>query len=190
MLLLLLGLLPQPFVGQGYPLSCCPKFRGHLFDQGPDEQGRRFGCRSSFRAEPPGMLSGGAARRLPAGESDPRDGSHRSQRFTTKTERADAFEIVKRTDLRGRVPDQCQRQLVAGDAAAVVNDANQLDAAFLELDLEGRAAGVEGIFQQFLEYRGRPIDDFAGSDLADQAIGQEMDAGGSSIDPFYRPGFR
>jgi hypothetical protein len=43
------------------------------------------------------MLSGGAAALLPAGQRDPRDGSHRSQRFATKTERADAFEIIERS---------------------------------------------------------------------------------------------
>ena len=40
-----------------------------------------------------------------------------------------------------------------GDAAAVVADADQLDAAFFELDLDRLAAGVERVFEQFLEHR-------------------------------------
>jgi membrane-associated protein len=115
---------------------------------------------------------------LAAGQRDARDGGHRSQRLATKAEGTHPFEVVERMDLRRRVPEQGQRQFVARDAATVVTDADQLDATFFELDLDRRTAGVEGVFKQFLEYRRRPIDDFAGSDLADQQIGQQVDSHG------------
>ena len=66
---------------------------------------------------------------------------------------------------------QCERELVPGDAAAVVADADQLDAAFFELDQDRLAAGVERVLEQLLEHRGGAFDDFAGGDLADQEVG-------------------
>jgi hypothetical protein len=61
--------------------------------------------------------------------------------------------------------------------AAVVADADQLDAAFFELDLDRRAARIECVFEQLLEHRSRAVDDLAGGDLADQQIGQPLDGG-------------
>ena len=42
------------------------------------------------------------------------------------------------------------------------------------LDRDVARAGVEAVFEQFLERRGGPFDDFAGGDLVDQQIGQDM----------------
>ncbi|EXI85474.1 MAG: hypothetical protein AW11_03473 [Candidatus Accumulibacter regalis] len=86
------------------------------------------------------------------GQRDPRDAGDRGQRFATKAERADTFEILKRADLRGRVAGEGERQFVARDSATVVADADQFDAPFLELDLDRRAARVEGVFEQLLEH--------------------------------------
>jgi hypothetical protein len=53
------------------------------------------------------------------------------------------FEVAWRT---GRAPVRRAR------CRTVVADADQLDAAFFELDLDRRAAGVEGVLEQFLEH--------------------------------------
>ena len=42
---------------------------------------------------------------------------------------------------------QCQRQIIACDAVAVVGDTDQLDAPFLELDTECASAGIDGVLQ-------------------------------------------
>ncbi len=73
------------------------------------------------------------------------------------------------------MPRHGQRQFVRGDAAPVVADADQPDAALLELDIHARGAGVECVFDQFLDHRCGPLDDFAGSDLVDQNLGQLAD---------------
>ena len=58
---------------------------------------------------------------------------------------------------------------------AVVGDADALDAARREIDVDLRRAGVERVLQQFLQRRRRPLDDLAGGDLVDQQVGQRVD---------------
>jgi hypothetical protein len=139
------------------------------FDDGAGHQRGRFRLGAGF-AESPGVA--GAA--FSAGQRQARDRGDRGQRLAAKAERGDAFEVVERGDLRGGVAGQGEREFVPGDAAAVVADADQLDAAFFELDLDRLAAGVERVFEQFLEHRSGSFDDFAGGDLADQQVGNTL----------------
>ena len=44
-----------------------------------------------------------------------------------------------------------------------------------DVDVDLRRAGVERVLEQLLQRRRRPLDDFAGGDLADQEIGQRPD---------------
>jgi hypothetical protein len=44
--------------------------------------------------------------------------------------------------------------------------------------LDGAAVGIQAVFQEFLEHRSWPFDHFAGGDLADEQLGQGVDAGG------------
>ncbi|EXI73215.1 MAG: hypothetical protein AW07_02829 [Candidatus Accumulibacter sp. SK-11] len=108
----------------------------HL-DDGAGCQGGWLRRRAGFAAEPPGVRR----RRSAAGVRSTRqchtgDGGDRSQRLAAEAKRADPFEVVERGDLRRCVSHECQRQFVGGDSAAVVTDPDQLDAAFLELDLD------------------------------------------------------
>ena len=48
-----------------------------------------------------------------------------------------------------------ERQIVGDDAAAVIDDANEFGAALLDLDVDARAAGIDGVFEQFLDDAGR-----------------------------------
>jgi len=70
---------------------------------------------------------------------------------------------------------QGQRQLVAGDAVAVVGDTHLAHPAGLEPDVDRRGAGIERVFQQLLQYRGGTLDHLAGGNLVDQCIGQQAD---------------
>ena len=83
---------------------------------------------------------------------------------------------LERGDLAGGVARERERQLLARDAAAVVGDLDELRAAARELDGDLARAGVEAVFEQFLEGGGGALDDFAGGDLADQQFGQDADA--------------
>ena len=64
--------------------------------------------------------------------------------------------------------------------AAVVGDAQPLDAAAREIDVDLRRARVEAVLQQLLQRRRRTLDDFAGGDLVDQQIGQRDGSPSSS----------
>jgi hypothetical protein len=114
-------------------------------------------------------------RRMTTRNRDPRDGCNRGQRLAAKSVAGDAFEVIEAGDLARRMPAQCQRQVVGRDAAAVVGDADQAHAAFFELHVDLRGAGVEAVFQQFLEHRGRALHHLAGRDLADQQVRQRLD---------------
>lgn len=73
------------------------------------------------------------------------------------------------------MPGHGQRQFVRGDAAAVVADTDQPHAAFFKFDVHARGAGIKCVFDQFFDHRRGPLDDFAGSDLVDQHLGQLTD---------------
>ena len=121
----------------------------------------------------------------PAGRdcsSNLRHAADRGQRFAAKAERADAEEIVGVVQFAGGVAGKGQRQIVGVDAAAVVDDANQFDAALLDFDIDARAAGVNGVFEQFLDDAGRPLDDLASGDLGDD-VGRKL---ANSRHEFYR----
>ena len=69
-----------------------------------------------------------------------------------------------------------QTEAVAAARTALTN------AAFRELCCDIRRTRVEAVFQQLLEDRRRPFDDFARGDLADQQLGQDPNvAHGGSI---------
>src|SRR3546814_4689834 len=61
------------------------------------------------------------------------------------------------------------RQFPGCDAAAVIADADQADAAFLQVDVDPVRAGVERVLDQFLDHRSRSFDDFAGGDQIGRA---------------------
>ena len=144
----------------------------HL-DYGARHERGRFRLGTAFAAQFPGL--GRTAR--PAGQAEAGHRGHRGQRLTAKTKAADLFQIIEGGDFGGGVPGQRQNQLIFFDAAAVVDDADQLDAAFLQVHLDGTAASVQAVFQELLEYRSRSFDDFTGSNLADQQIGQTGNPG-------------
>ena len=102
-------------------------------------------------------------------------------RASPRKPRVHVKEIVGRVELAGGVAGEGQRQIVASDAAAVVDDADQLDAALLDVDVDARAAGIDGVFEQFLDDAGRPFDDLAGGDLGDDGIGKLLNSRHQSL---------
>ena len=69
-----------------------------------------------------------------------------------------------------------QQGIVAQHAAAVVDDADQAPAAGFHFDAHVGGAGVERIFQQFLDDGGGPLHHFAGRDLVGDLVGENADA--------------
>ena len=66
------------------------------------------------------------------------DAADRRQRLAAEAHRADAEQIVGLMELAGGMAGEGERQVVRLDAAAVVDDADQLRAALLEVDLDAR----------------------------------------------------
>jgi hypothetical protein len=119
----------------------------------------------------PGVLFPAQARR----QRQARYGGNACQRLAAKAQRRDRLEVAGGGDLGCRVARQRQRQILTPDAISVVGDANQLDPAAGEIDVDLPRAGVEAVLEDLLQRRGRPVDDFAGGDLVDQLIGQRTD---------------
>jgi hypothetical protein len=70
-----------------------------------------------------------------------------------------------------------EREVFGRNAAAVIDDADQFTAALFQVNLQSRRAGVDGVFEQFLDDARRPFDDFARGDLGDDGRGQLLDTG-------------
>ena len=123
-------------------------------------------------------LQRGAMRVVAAarGQREAADRSDRRQGLAAETERGHRFQVVERGDLAGRVARHRQRQFVGRDAAAVVADADQAHAAFLQVDVDAARAGVERVLDQFLDHGRRAFDDLAGGDLVDEGVGKLADA--------------
>ena len=99
----------------------------------------------------------------------------RCQRFSAKAEGGDRFEFAQAADFAGCVALESHRKLLAHDAGAVVLDRDQPNAARQQPHRDQGRPGIEGVVDQFAHHRGRSLDDFARSDLADQFIGQLAD---------------
>ena len=144
----------------------------------------------------PGRVSGGAhrAQRSPLdrklrplsraggarGDAQPRHRADRGQRLAAEAERRDRRQIIERGDLAGGVAGECQGQLRCADPAPVIAHPNEAHAAALDVDLDSRGARIEGVLNQLLDDRGRPLDDLAGGDLVNELAGKHANG--------HRPG--
>ena len=118
------------------------------------------------------LLIGGARNQPQAG-----DGLDAGQRLATKAEAGDRLEIIEIADLAGRVGRDRQGKLLGRHAVAVVAHGQLLDPAGDDLHLDPVGTGIEGVFHQFLDHAGRPLDHLAGGDLVDQGLWQLTDLG-------------
>ena len=123
---------------------------------------------------PGGVGPGGAA-----GECQPADGGDGGERLAAEAECRDRPEVAVLCELGGGVAGQRQRQLVAAHAAAVVGDPDQPAAALLQRNLDGTRACVDGVLDQLLDHRRRPLDHLPRRDAVDHALRQETDRHGS-----------
>jgi hypothetical protein len=74
------------------------------------------------------------------------------------------------------VARQGQRQVIGGDALAIVQHPQELDPTLLQVDLDALRPGVQAILDQLLGHRGRTLDHLPGSDLIDQVRRQGQDS--------------
>jgi hypothetical protein len=109
-------------------------------------------------------------------ERDLPDAGDRRQRFAPEPHRADPEQVVGGGQFAGGVLGERQRQVVRLDAAPVVRHADQFGAAGVQVDVDARRPGVDGVFEQLLDDGRRPFDHLAGRDLGDHVRGQLANA--------------
>jgi hypothetical protein len=115
------------------------------------------------------------------GDAETADRGDRRQRFAAKAERGDRFEIVERRDLAGGMALHRQQQFLRGDTTAIVAYPDQAHAAVFKIDVDALRAGIDRVFDQFLDHRRRALDDFAGGDLIDEGVGKLADGHGDEM---------
>ena len=109
-------------------------------------------------------------------EQQPRDRRDRRQRLAAKAERRDGEQVLHVAQLAGGVAFEGEQRVVAQHAAAIVDDADEAPSAGFDLDAQLGRAGVERVFEQLLDDRGRALHDFAGGDLVGDLVGENADA--------------
>ena len=66
---------------------------------------------------------------------------------------------------------ECAGQLVAPDATTIVTDPDHSGSAGFDFNCYRPGAGVEAVFDKFLNYRSRPLDNLSSGNLVDQMRG-------------------
>ena len=115
---------------------------------------------------PAGRANGGAC--TVGGRGLQRHATHRAdgrERLAAKAEAGNADEVGRLRDLRRGVPLEREDRIVSFHAAAVIADANELAAAVLDVDVDGRGTGIDGVLHQLLHRRRGTLDHLAGGDL-------------------------
>ena len=108
------------------------------------------------------------------------DRADRGQGFAAEPERLDVQQILV-VELRGSVAIDRQRQVGMRHAAAVIGDADPPPAAAVGEDVDPAGAGVDGVFDQFLDHARGTLDHLAGGDAVDDLFGKLADGHGFSV---------
>jgi hypothetical protein len=156
------------------PRRCVEEQVAHLH-RGPDRMRGRLHARrhvAAFGFHLPGLIGIAGAR----GQGQARHGTDRRQCFTTEAQAHHLLKVFQIADLAGGVTGQRQRQVIGGNAAAIVTHPQQLDAALLDIDIDAFGTGVEAVFQQLLDHRRRALDHLTGGDLVRQPRAEQLDA--------------
>ncbi|MNZ93855.1 hypothetical protein D3C78_1129460 [compost metagenome] len=144
------------------------------FHAGADRMRRRLHARLHVAAlgfHLPGLLGVGGAR----GHGQARYRADRSQRLAAEAQAHHPLQVFQLADLAGGVARQGQRQVVGRNAAAIVTYAQELDATLLHFDVDAPGAGIQAVFQEFLDHRGGSFDHLARGDLVGQPRTQQLD---------------
>ena len=91
------------------------------------------------------------------------------------------MQVVGGAEFRGRVSGEGRLHLVAGDAGAVVLDLDGSRSALFDGHRDLGGAGVDGVFDQFLDYGGWPFYDLTGGDLRGDGGRKDSDVHGDSF---------
>src|SRR5262245_57790382 len=93
-------------------------------------------------------------------------GGDTGQCLTAKPQRRQRLQVVNVPELAGREALQRQRSLLGMHAAAVISHLDEPPSPIDQLDIDTRAASIEGIVDEFLDDRGGALDDFSSRNAA------------------------
>jgi hypothetical protein len=111
---------------------------------------------------------------MPRGDAEPGDRADRGQGLAAEPERANAQEILVVEFGRGVAVDG-KREIAMRHAAAVVGDADPPPTAAIGKDVDPAGAGVDGVFDEFLDHARGTFDHLAGGDAVDDLFGELAD---------------
>ncbi len=80
-----------------------------------------------------------------------------------------------------------ERQIGCGHAAAIVGNADPPPSAAIGKDVDPAGAGVDSVFNEFLDHARRTFDHLAGGDAVDDLFGELAD--GHGLCSRYESGF-
>ena len=118
---------------------------------------------------------------MPRGDAELRHRADRGQGLAAEPERANAQQILV-VELGGGVAVDGERKVAIGHAAAVVGDADPPPAAAIGENVDAAGAGIDGVFDQFLDHARGTFDHLAGGDAVDDLFGELADGHGDGLD--------
>ncbi len=80
---------------------------------------------------------------------------------------------------------KAKQHVILIHAAAIVRHPDQAGAVAFNLDVYAVGPGIKGVFQQFLDRRGGPLDDLASSNAAGKLIREDAYFGHGVVVEFY-----
>ena len=103
------------------------------------------------------------------------DGRNRRQRLSAKAQGRNGQQIIRRPQLRSRVPLKGEQSIVSPHAVAIVDNADQLAATGFDLYPDARCPRVEGIFKKLFDDRSRALHNLSGRNLVRNLVGENAD---------------
>ncbi len=123
-------------------------------------------------------LAGGTGGQLHLGHR-----SHRGQRLAAEAQGGDAVQVAFLMHLAGGVTQEGRRHIFAGNTTAIIRNTHIGHAAVTDLHCDMARTGINGIFQQFLDDRGGPLNHLAGSNQLRHMLVQHPDIRHSILPP-------
>ena len=103
-----------------------------------------------------------------------RHGDDGRQGLAAEPHGMEAEEVVGLSDFRRGMALEGQPGVGHGHAAAVVDDLQAGASGIDDDDVDGLCAGIDGILDEFLDDRGRALDDLAGGNLVGHAVRKQL----------------
>ena len=129
--------------------------------------GQSAGLKAVFGAE--------LVRSLAGQQSQAGDRGDAWQGFAPKAEGLNPGDIGGAGNLAGGKTLTRQADIFGGHARTVIGDLDQPPTALLDLDSNRVGAGIQGVFNEFLDHAGRSLNDLAGGNLLLNVWGQNAD---------------